>query len=113
MTNTNFYRSPSYNYLEIAICLEDVIDNEKGKFFIPVLTPFLNKDIIYDKVDPNFSKANIISGSKNMNISPCITSNYIEMNLPSNESNVKKDDKFVISFVGGDINKPYIIGRYR
>lgn len=113
MTNTNFYKTRDFSGLEIAICMEDTKDEEKGKFFIPVLTPFLNNDTPYDKIDPKYSSSNIISGDRNMNLKPCTTSNYIDLYLPDGIRDIKKDDKFVISFVGGDINKPYIIGRYR
>lgn len=111
MTNTNYYRDHNYNMLEIAICLE-VTDDNKGKFYVPALTPFLDGTKAYDEIDPPVSTANIISGANRLDIEPCITSNYILMPIPSHINDISVNDKFVISFIGGDINKPYIIGRY-
>lgn len=112
--NTSYYKLHSYTQLEIVVCLED-IDNtkdNKGKFFIPAFTPFLDNDVPYDKKDPPSSTANIISGTHGLDIRRCTMSNYIELKIPEYIDSIKKGDKFVISFIGGDINKPYIIGRY-
>lgn len=111
MNNTNYYKDHNYNMLEMAVCLE-VTDDGKGKFYIPALTPFLDNSEPYDKTDPPVSTSNIISGTKGLDIEQCITSNYISMSIPSHINNISVRDKFVISFIGGDINKPYIIGRY-
>lgn len=110
MINTNYYASHNYNMLEMAICLE-VIDN-KGKFYIPALTPFLDGSEPYDKQDDLISTSNILSDTKCLDIEPCTTSNYILIAIPDHINNISANDKFVISFIGGDINKPYIIGRY-
>lgn len=111
MVNNNYYKSHIYTNLEIAICMEDTLC-DIGKFFIPALTPFLSKDKPYDKIDPPSSTANIISGTKGLDIHQCTTSNYIEIKLPEYIKSAKKDDKFILSFIGGDINKPYLLGRY-
>lgn len=112
--NTSYYKLHSYTQLEIVICLEDIDNtkNNKGKFFIPAFTPFLDNDVPYDKKDPPSSTANIISGTHGLDIRRCTMSNYIELKIPEYIDSIKKGDKFVISFIGGDINKPYIIGRY-
>lgn len=109
--NTNYYGSHNYNMLEIAICLE-ITDDNKGKFFIPAFTPFLDKEKPYDEKDNPVSTTNILSNTDGMDIEPCTTSNYILMTIPDHINNISVNDKFVMSFVGGDINKPYIIGRY-
>lgn len=112
--NTSYYQLHTYNQLEMVVCLEDVEDakNNKGKFFIPAFTPFLDNSAPYDKKDPPTSTANIISGTHGLDIERCTMSNYIELKIPEYIDSVKRGDKFVISFIGGDINKPYIIGRY-
>ena len=112
--NTSYYKLHSYTQLEIVVCLEDIDNtkNNKGKFFIPAFTPFLDNDVPYDKKDPPSSTANIISGIHGLDIRRCTMSNYIELKIPEYIDSIKKGDKFVISFIGGDINKPYIIGRY-
>ena len=111
---TSYYKLHSYTQLEIVVCLEDIDNtkNNKGKFFIPAFTPFLDNDVPYDKKDPPSSTANIISGTHGLDIRRCTMSNYVELKIPEYIDSIKKGDKFVISFIGGDINKPYIIGRY-
>lgn len=112
MANSNYYSSHNYNNLEIAICLEDTT-SDVGKFCIPALTPFVDMDNPYDKIDSPASTANILSGTKGMDISPCTVSNYIDIDLPEYIKSAKKGDKFILSFIGGDINKPYLLGRYK
>ena len=48
-----------------------------------------------------------------MDIGPCTVSNYITINLPDYIESLKKDDKVILLFIGGDLNKPVIIGRYQ
>ena len=72
-------------------------DTGVGKFFIPILTPFLNKDFIYDDIDYFSSKKNIITNSK-LSIQNCTMSNYIELDIPDKKpikkhSNSKKTNK--------------------
>lgn len=111
MNSSNFYNNIDFKYPEIAISLED--SENIGKFFIPVLTPFLSSDEAYDKKEMDSPKTNITNRDQFIHdIEPCILSNYITLSLPKNDVQCKKGDKFVISFIGGDINKPYIIGRY-
>lgn len=112
----NFYNDLNLVYPEIAILLEDTYDNINriGKFFIPILTPTLSKDYVYDQKELNMNSTdNIINDRSDLYIEECTVSNYIELKIPSHiKGKCKKDDKFVIVFIGGDINKPYIIGRY-
>ena len=112
MANNKYYSSHNYNNLEIAICLEDTT-SEIGKFGIPALTPFENMDSPYDKKDSFLSTSNIVSGTKGLDIELCTMSNYIEIDLPEYISSAKKGDKFILSFIGGDSNKPYLLGRYK
>ena len=111
---SDFFNDLDLKYPEIAILMEDT-NSDIGKFFIPILTPILKKDNIYDKkeVNQNYTK-NIINDTNNLYIEDCIISNYVEINIPSSidKNDLKKGNKFVIIFIGGDINKPYIIGRY-
>lgn len=103
-----------FNTPEIAICAEDVENSVTGKFYIPVLTPFLEFDKPYDKEDMYITKKNIINKKEiEKAISPCITSNYIELNLPAGITSAKKGDKFVVVFMFGDLNEPFLLGRYK
>lgn len=116
MNSTNFYDSLEFKYPEIAVCIEDIeSDASNGKFFIPVLTPSLSPDEPYDKKEIKVSKINILNREDvNLDISLCVESNYILLDIPDHiRGQYNKGDRFVISFIGGDINKPYILGRYR
>jgi len=102
----------SYQYAEIAVCLEDAVNSKYGKFYIPVLTPFLDNAEPYDKEDIFSIKNNIININDIRNdIKTCTVSNYIELKLPFGNDNIKKGDKFLVSFIGGDPNKPQLIRR--
>lgn len=106
----NFYEDLDLRYPEIAICLEDTVSNI-GKFFIPILTPTLNKNKPYLEKNNDFYVKNLIN-SDNLTISPIYFSNYIELKLPKGITSAKKDDKFIVVFIGGDITKPVLIGGY-
>ena len=107
---TEFYKNLDLRYPELAICMEDCTNI--GKFFIPILFPLLNNDQIQENTDLNISTRNIKSDIGNLNIGKCTTVNYIELKLPLHVPIAKKGDKFVIVFIGGDINKPCLLGRY-
>lgn len=111
MKEFEFYQNLDLRYPELAICLEDSVDGI-AKFYIPVLTPLLDGETPYDTTDINISKSNILSNSSSMEINACTTSNYIELRLPKTDNSCVKGDTFVIMFLCGDINKPFILGRY-
>lgn len=106
----NFYEELDLRYPEIAICMEDTNTNI-GKFFIPILTPTLNSSKPYLEKNNDFNTKNLIN-SNGLNASPVYFSNYIELKLPKGITTAKKDDKFIVIFIGGDINKPVLIGGY-
>lgn len=110
MKINNFYDELDLKYPEIAICIEDTETNI-GKFMIPILTPMLNITEPYIKKHDEFEKTNIINGD-DIKASPVNLTNYIEMKLPKGYNAAKKDDKFIVVFIGGDINKPVLIGGY-
>ena len=105
----DFYADLDLKYPEIAICMEDT-DTGIGKFFIPVLTPTLNRDFLFDEVD-YFSKKNNIIDYKNHDIQNITMSNYIELDIP-NKTPLKKGQEVIIVFIGGDITTIRIIGGY-
>ncbi|MDD3122083.1 MAG: hypothetical protein PHC62_01045 [Candidatus Izemoplasmatales bacterium] len=110
MNKLNFYDNLDLKYPEIAICLENTVTNI-GKFFIPILTPTLSKKEPYYKQDMEFNVRNVVN-SQELRIFPTFTSNYIELPLPKGYESANKDDKFIVIFIGGDINKPVLIGGY-
>ena len=115
MKDFEFYQDLDLRYPEIAICI-DAIDRYTGKFIIPILTPILDKDKVYDITDINVNKSNILSDSSSMDITPCTSSNYLTLTVPNpNDYSYYQDmigEKFVVIFVGGDPNKPVLLGRY-
>lgn len=123
----DFYQKRDYKYPEIGILLEDISwSNTVGKFFIPILTPTLSDRAPYESYKPAPSTSNIIS--RNISgITGCTESNYLELDIPSyllpqkeidEDGNVhpetpyKKGDRFILVFVGGDVNKVKPIGVY-
>lgn len=123
---TTYYQDQDYKYPEIAILLEDISwSNKTGKFFIPILTPIMSSNTAFENKRPAVSKSNIIN--RVSNISGFVESNFVELTLPeyllpqksidedgniTPETPYKKNDKFIIVFVGGDINKIRLIGVY-
>lgn len=115
--NKNFYDGEyDLRYPEVGVCLEDTFDGYVyrtwAKIAIPILTPTLPDNAPYDNRDPYVSTHNIVSDTRAMDITPCTTSNYIVLNLPDGIKRLTKGEKVTLQFVGGDINAPYIAGRY-
>lgn len=124
MKDFEFYQDLDLKYPELAICLEDSVDGV-AKFYIPVLTPIMDSSEAYDETDNYVVKSNILSDTSAMEINVCTTSNYLELRLPNMQmidpktgkiidiiGTCSKGDIFVVIFIGGDPNKPYILGRY-
>ena len=109
--NKDFYSKIDFKYPEIGVCMEDTIGPDV-KISIPIATPTLPTDIAYDNKDLSISTQNIVSDLTAMYISPCITSNYITVKLPSEIESLKKGDKVILLFIGGDLNSPVILRRY-
>ena len=110
MNLQGFYDNLDLRYPEIAICIEDT-DSNIGKFVIPILTPSINTFEPYIERNNEFDTSNIIN-QEDIKVQPVNVSNYIELKLPKGYDSAKKDDKFIVIFIGGDINKPVLIGGY-
>lgn len=111
MKDFEFYQTLDLRYPELAICIEDSV-NSIAKFYIPVLTPILDSDKPYDETDININISNILNDSSSMEINACTSSNYLNLHLPEKIDSCIKGDIFVIIFIGGDPNKPVLLGRY-
>lgn len=111
----SFYKNEKTDFIypEIGICMEDTNEDRAAKIFIPIATPTLPRNGIYDNKEPVTALSNIVSNTSSMDIFGCTISNYITINLPDNIDSLKVNDKVVLVFIGGDINKPVIIGRYQ
>lgn len=109
MYNTDFYDNLDLKYPEIAVALETY----GNKFNIPILTPFIaNAGKSPSKSTASALNKNNIKNKDSLPISRITTQNYVTLSVPSYLGTVHKGDKFIIVFVGGDINKIRIIGRY-
>lgn len=110
--NNELLKDPTYGYPEIGLLLEDT-DNGIGKFYIQAIMPFIEHEDPFDIKDKPYKMKNIVSRNKDiLDISECITSNYIEIHLPEYITSANKGDEFIIGFINGDIDKPFVIGRY-
>lgn len=110
MTN-DFYNQLDFKYPEIAICMEDT-NGPMAKIFIPIATPTLSSNLTYDTKGLPLNLSNIKStGINKGNITRVTESNYIEMQLPD-DMPAKKGDKFIIAFIGGNVNDGVLIRRY-
>ena len=101
----DFYNKSNMTYSEIAIALEDFTYGEDVKMTIPVLLPLVNY-----KDEP-------------ISTTEYISNNYITLNVPKDlcpcfglDENCTheglKGQKFIVNFIGGNINKPIIYRRY-
>lgn len=107
----DFYDQPDFKYPELAICMEDT-DGPIVKVYIPIATPTLTNNLIYDTKSLPIDISNIKSNNiAEGNLSRVTESNYIELKLPDDKS-ASKGDKFIIVFIGGDVNRGVLIGRY-
>jgi len=119
-TMNNFYDNLDLKYPEIAIALEDINKTNPGlvKFSIPILTPSLdNSKKVSNIIHQN--PGNLRNTKKTaLEISNITISNYVE--IPLNKALCIDDysdyipagSKWIVVFIGGDITKPQIIGRY-
>lgn len=119
-----YYQEQDFKYNEIATVLEDFEYRSKGKFFINSITPLISSSSPFNDKKGKKTTSNIINYSAKLAITSYTISNYVLLSVPEymltsniltviNEiSIIKKGTKFIITFVGGDINKPRIIGVY-
>lgn len=114
---SKIYNTTTINSTEIAIALTDFTYGSNVKVIIPALLPLVDKTEPTDTVS-YVSNSNIINKNKDeLRTSKCIKSNYIDLYVPkelSPDSSLigLSGQKFIVNFVGGDINKPFIYRRY-
>ena len=110
---SKIYNTTTINSTEIAIALTDFTYGSNVKVIIPALLPLVDKTEPTDTVS-YVSNSNIINKNKDeLRTSKCIKSNYIPKELCPDSSLIGlAGQKFIVNFVGGDINKPFIYRRY-
>lgn len=120
----DFYNKSNMTYSEIAIALEDFTYGEDVKMTIPVLLPLVNYKDEPISTTEYISNKNILNKDKdNLKVGKVTVNNYITLTVPKdlcpcfgidNECEHKglKGQKFIVNFIGGNINKPIIYRRY-
>lgn len=115
----NFYDELDLRYPEIAILTERFYAHSPGKesFYLPVLMPYMPNNNNTTSV-PVRTK-DLQNKENNIGLSKYTTSStikikvpdYIAADAPTNKYGyVLPGTEFIVVFIGGDINKPRIIG---
>jgi hypothetical protein len=138
MSFKNFYNEIDLMYPEIAINAEKIDRLNPGtcKFYIPILMPYLSKSSISKKKE-HFNNSDMLNVRPNLfDVGTLEITNFIEIKLSkevccggkcqclnySCDECIKKCDykidryipensKWVVVFIGGDINYPVIISK--
>lgn len=122
--NSAFYQNKEYAYSELGIVLEPFnYKTQKGKFFIPSIIPELDSSRPYTKTIPKASTSHIINYSAKHGVQGTTKSNFVELKIPNYigaelrhidipELIVAKGEKVIITFIGGELSKPKVIGVY-
>lgn len=116
--NQDFFQDQDMKYIEYGVVLEDFKFTSPGKIYIPVLFPELASNAPMKATSARGSVANIINKDGAKGISTSTISNYIELKVPryianhlrNKEGIIKKGTRLYIAFIGGEINKPRVIG---
>lgn len=114
MKENTFYKDKTFEYPEIAILMDTVNKNNPvGRFIIPILTPNLKTDRLIKSEKGVVDTSNIINLQTNRTMS-LTEQNYVTLSVPEymfgSGIEYKKGDKFIIVFIGGNVNKIQIIG---
>lgn len=115
MKENTFYKDKKFEYPEIAILMDNFIDNKRrtARFVIPILTPNFNNERLSISEKPRIDTSNIVNQNTN-NITSVTEQNFVTLTIPeymfSNGIHYNKGDKFIVVFIGGDVNRIQIIG---
>lgn len=115
MKENTFYKDKKFEYPEIAILMDKNINKENpmGRFVIPILTPNFNNERLSISEKPRIDTSNIVNHNTN-NITSVTEQNFVTLTIPdymfSNGIEYNKGDKFIVVFIGGDVNRIQIIG---
>lgn len=108
---SNYAIESDYKYTEMAIALHDYEFGSVVKFSIPSLFTFLPKNSPIS----NTHKTDVqnIMNKEKPNTSQYTSCNYIEIYVDWSKSRGRehgyKNDKYAVTFVGGNINTPIIV----
>lgn len=118
MASENFYENLDLKYPETVVLAANTYPGSVGPFYIPVLTPYQPSST--NKVDRKILKSNnLMNAENNITITNSTISNTLQLKIPEYLGNNAPRDisgrvisgtKFIVVFIGGDINQPKIIG---
>ena len=118
MASENFYENLDLKYPETVVLAANTYPGSVGPFYIPVLTPYQPSST--NKVDRKILKSNnLMNAENNITITNSTISNTLQLKIPEYLGNDAPRDisgrvisgtKFIVVFIGGDINQPKIIG---
>ena len=136
----SYYDKNTSDYTEIGIAVAKYKYGGKVKLNIPALLPLSKHNKLISDTDENDDDNLLNKNPNNIDLGKVTECNYIELTVPLNmcpncegmkellEKNLKinhetkveykckhegnKGDKFVVVFIGGDINNPIIYRRY-
>lgn len=115
--STNF-NDLDLTYIEVAILMETTNKYHPGKcpFYLQAITP--TKPKTTDTTTTSLSgKSNLANVDTNIGATNLETGNTISLELPKEVARnypvkwIPQGTRFLVSFIGGDITKPVIIGR--
>lgn len=115
MKENLFYKNKSFEFPEIAILMDEMLseDNPTGRFIIPILTPNFNNKRLLKTEKSKSSNSNIVNKNTN-SVTSLTEQNFVTLTIPKYMFNGKihynKNDKFIVVFIGGDVNRIKIIG---
>ena len=123
--NSAFYQDREYAYSELGIVLEPFnYKTQKGKFYIPAIIPEVSSGKPFTTSVPKSSTSHIINYSSKHGIQGTTKSNFVELKIPNYigaelkhidppELIVAKGERVIITFIGGELNNPKVIGVYK
>lgn len=118
MAKDTFYQNLDLKYPETAILQQRCRPGDIGSFLVPVLTPY-QSSYTASKDTQHLNASNLMNAENNIGISTSVVSNTISLKIPNYLGNYAPQDmqgyiikgtKFIVSFIGGDINQPKLIG---
>ena len=106
----NFYTDSKMYYSEIAIALEDYQPNTICKFRIPAIMPFIDNSVVAKQTNQINNTVSIDNYNKSSIGEPKYNCcNYLELLVPKHIPAGKVGSKFIVTFIGGDIDKCELI----
>ena len=116
----DFYSSLDLKYIEIATLVNTCNKYKPGvqQFYIPSLVPFKNQQGLVKTVKNNtYNLQNTSADKQNLGVTNATTGSTISIALPKEHTRwyptkwVPAGTQFLVTFTGGDITKPKIVGR--